>query len=111
MLRCSLFKGMHARLLSSSCACKQPSSVRLSCGVNAELDNVRLLVQELVLKPHAGGQSSGSPDATMAAKVAQHSLDGSHVSLLANVARQPALRMCDASYIAAIANATRKHAH
>lgn len=70
-----------------------------------------MLVQELVLKPNAAGNKLGLPDAAMAAKVAQHSLDDGHVSVVANVARQPALRVYDAAYIAAIATATRKHAH
>eukprot|EP00892_Ulva_mutabilis_P010237 jgi/Ulvmu1/7586/UM038_0009.1 len=68
-------------------------------------------LQELILDANAGVTNVGTPDAAMAAKVAQHSLDSGRVSLLANVARQPALRLCDASYVAAIADATHKRAH
>lgn len=68
-------------------------------------------VQELCLRPNLDSNGSGSPDAAMMAKAAQHSVDSGKVAVLANVARQPALRLCDPSYVAALANATQRHAH
>lgn len=68
-------------------------------------------MQELCLRPNLDSNGSTSPDAAMMAKAAQHSVDSGRGSVLANVARQPALRMYDPSYVAALANATQRHSH